>query len=497
MFCTHVKGELAGQPLLLDPWQRDRIVRPAFGWLRPDGARLIRQVYLELGRKNGKSSLGAALGLYLTFSDGEPGAEVYSAAADRDQAAIIFNIARQMVEQSPALRRRCKLYRRSIAIPETGSAYHVLSADVKTKHGKNASGVIFDELHTQPNRDLWDVLTTATGSRRQPMVVAVTTAGYDRNSICWEQHAYAEKVRDGIIDDPTLLPVIYAADEKDDWEDEAVWRKANPGLGTALSLDYLQREAAKAREIPALQNTFRRLHLSQWTEQATRWLDMRTWDQNDGGGDVDLDGRDCFGGLDLASTTDLAAFVLVFAVDGDVVVRPRFWIPEEAMRIRSRRDKVPYAEWCKAGLITATPGNVIDYAAIRAGLNADRERYNIRAVAYDRWNATQLVTELVDDGLPMVPFGQGFKSMSGPTKELEKQVVGRTLAHMGNPVLRWNASNVAVRQDPAGNLKPDRQHSYEKIDGIVALVMALGMLCTQPVDDNVSVYESRPEVMRT
>lgn len=473
-FLRHVKGVDAGHRFELEAWQRDLVVRPAFGWKLPDGSRLVRRIYVEMGRKNGKSTLGAALALLLTFADDEPGAEVYSAAADRDQAAIIFDIARQMVENCPALRSRCEVYRRSIVVHSTGSAYHVLSADAPTKHGKNAHGVVFDELHAQPNRDLWDVLTTATASRRQPMVIALTTAGYDRNSICWEQHDYALKVRDGIIPDPSFLPIVFAAEPDDDWRDERTWAKANPSLGAAVRVEYLRKEAERAAETPAAQNTFRRLHLSQWTEQSVRWLDMAAWDACAGGEDVDLSGRACWGGLDLASTMDLAAFVLVFWNEKRLVVRCRFWIPEDTIRQRARRDRVPYDVWAAQGFVEATQGNVVDYGVIRQRILEDFDRYDIREIAFDRWNATHIVQELQEDGLNLVPFGQGFKSMSGPTKELERHVVGMTLAHGGHPVLRWNASNVAARQDPAGNIKPDRARSFEKIDGIVALVMALG-----------------------
>jgi phage terminase large subunit-like protein len=491
-YLRHVKGEWAGQAFILSEWQREQIIRPLFGWKRADGTRRYRTLYCEVPRKNAKSTTGAGIALYLLFSDGEAGAEVYSAAGDREQAAIIFDIAKQMVEYEPRLLSRCEIYRRSIVIPKTGSAYHVLSADVPTKHGKNSHGIIFDELHVQPNRNLYDVLKTSMGSRRQPLMVMFTTAGHDRQSVCWQEHEYALKVIDGIVKDDAYLPVIYSAPDKDDWTDREVWAKVNPGLGTSIKLSYLEDEYKRAEESLAYQNTFRNLYLNQWTEQSTRWIDMELWDAcSESVDEHDLEGRECYGGLDLASTTDIAAFVKLFPpTDNDPRWRAhcRFWVPEENMRKRSERDRVPYAVWAKEGLIEPTEGNIIDYDVIRKRIQEDGERFNIREIAFDRWNATQLTTQLAGDGFTMVPFGQGFQSMSAPCEELRKLLVSHQLAHAGNQVLRWMASNVAVKQDPAGNLKPDKSKSSEKIDGIVALIMALGRAIVR--QEFVSVYET-------
>lgn len=485
----HVKGELAGEPFKLDQWQA-AIVGAMFGWKRPDGTRRFRTVYIEVPRKNGKSTLCAGLALYLLYADGEPGAEVYSAAAEREQASIVFDVARQMVDAEPILRQHAKVFRKSIAIEKAAATYKVLSADAYTKHGLNAHGIIFDELHAQPNRELWDVLTTSTGARAQPLTVAITTAGYDRNSICWEVHDYACKVRDGIIEDGSFMPVIYAAGEEDDWTLSATWAAANPGLGISLREDYLATEAAKAGELATFQNTFRRLHLNQWTEQAVRWLPMDRWDEMNAPL-ADLAGRPCWGGLDLASTTDIAALVLVFPDDaGGYDVLPRFWIPAENSRAREKRDRVPYPTWVTEGHITATPGDVIDYDHIRADINALGELHDIREIAVDRWNATQLVTQLDGDGFSVAMFGQGYRSMSAPSKELEALVLGRKLRHAGNPVLRWMAANVAVEMDPAANIKPSKRRSSERIDGIVALVMALAR-ATAGATEAGSVYDDR------
>ena len=314
----HSKGEWAGKPFKLQDWQREDIIRPLFGWKRKDAPKIedctrrYRTAYIEIPRKNGKSTLCAGLALYLLFADGEPGAEVYSAAADTDQARIVFEEAQRMVETSPALSEHGQIYRRSIIVKSERSTYRVISADAHTKHGFNAHGIVFDELHAQPNRELWDVLNTSTGARRQPLMIMITTAGvYDPNSICWEQHEYARQVLNGAIDDPSYFAYIAAADEDDDWTSPVVWAKANPGLGETIKLDYLEAECRRAIQSPAYQNTFRRLHLNQWTSQDERWLDMAAWNACKREF-PDLKGRACFGGLDLASTTDIAAFVLCF-----------------------------------------------------------------------------------------------------------------------------------------------------------------------------------------
>lgn len=483
-FLIHVKGEWAGRPFELDAWQREQIIRPLFGWKRNDGTRRYRTVYVEVPRKNGKSSLVAGIALILLYADGEQGGEVYSCAADRDQAAIVFDLAKQMVVHSPELSAISEIYRRSIVVPRTASAYHVLSADAATKHGKNASGVIFDELHAQPNRELWDVLNTSTGARRQPVTMAITTAGYDRTSICFEIHDYACKVRDGIVRDDTFLPVIHGAKDDADWRDPEVWKATNPGLGVSVKLDYIEQQAKKAIETPTYQNTFRRLHLNQWTQQNTRFIDLAQWDGCNAPVDTEkLKQRWCSAGLDLSSTTDLSAFVLLFPPtkqDAFYDVLARFWMPQDNVIERARRDRVPYDAWVRDGFIRATPGNVVDYDAIRDEIVSLRDDYYINELAIDRWNATQISTQLAEGGLTVVPFGQGFRDMSSPTKDFEALVVSKRLRHGGNPVLRWMADNVSVKQDPAGNFKPDKAKSTGRIDGIVALVMALGRANLNP-----------------
>jgi phage terminase large subunit-like protein len=492
----HTKAPWRGVPFNLQPFQ-EKLIRDIFGTLLDDGTRQYRKAYVEIPRKNGKSELAAAIALYLLVADGEGGAEIYGAAGDRDQAAIVFRVASQMVQQSPGLSKILKVvdHSKRIVYKATGSFYHAISAEAGTKHGFNASGVIFDELHVQPNRDLWDVLTTSGGTRRQPLIFAITTAGFDRESICWEQHEYAENVKKGIFVDPSFYPVIFSTPENADWTDEKEWHLSNPGLGDNRelgqfrSLNEMRQMCREAKQTPALQNTFRRLYLCQWTQQETRWMPIEAWDATAGEVfDEDLVGETCYAGLDLASTSDIAAFVLVSPDSkGMLDILPFFWIPREGLQERIRKDRVPYDVWIRDGLIKATPGNVIDYRTIKADILELSKKFNIRETAYDRWNATQLVTELIDEGLNMIPMGQGHASMNAPTGDLMRFTLQKRLRHGGNPVLRWMANNMIVKQDPAGELKPDKSKSTSKIDGMVALIMGLD----RAIRNTRSVYEDR------
>lgn len=492
-YLRHSRGKLAGLPFKLTKWQSERIIKPLFGWKREeDGTRRYRTCYVEIPKKNGKSTTAAGVGLKLLLADGEAGPEVYSAAADKEQAGIVFNTAKEMRDTSPQLKKRTLQYKNSIVNPSVMGSYRVISAKSDTKHGFNPHGIIFDELHVQPNRELWDTLTAGVAAREQPLVFAMTTAGYDRNSICWEQHDYAEKVIAGDIKDDAFLGVIFGADEKDDWTDPKVWKKANPNLGVSVTMDYMRNACAKAKQIPAFENTFRRLHLNQWTQQASRWIQMRVWDET--AGTVDLgrfEGMTCYGGLDLASTTDIAAFVLTFEIDGHYFWVPFFWIPSEKMQERVKRDRVPYDVWARQGLVKVTEGNVIDYKVIIADILKLREVFDLREVAFDRWGATKIMQDLMEEGITMVPFGQGYASMSSPTKELNNLLLGKKLHHGSNPVLRWMANNVVIRQDPAGNIKPDKSKSTSKIDGIVAGIMSLDRAIRKGEGSGPSVYEDR------
>ena len=474
----HAKGRHAGKPFILSPWER-RAVLDVFGTLRPDGLRQYRTAFVAVPKKNGKSTLGAGVALYLLTADGERSAEVYGAAAGRDQAKLCFDIAVQMVRASPQLSRLCKIVpsQNRIVVPATNSVYKVLAADAKIHHGYDVSGLIFDELHTQPNRTLWDTLTLGVAARSQPLNWVMTTAGHDRESLCYEQWSYARDVAAGRITDPTFYPLIYEADEDGEWDDPAVWAAANPGLGESVNHDYLEAAAARARRSMPDQNAFRRFHLNQWTRTETRYLDMRRWDAIRDE-PPDLDGLPCYGGLDLASTQDLSAFSLAFPLsDGRVAVRCRAWLPEANIREREQRDRAPYRQWAEAGYLTLTPGEATNYDYIRAEIAADADRYDLLEFGVDPWNAHQLANQLAnDDGIEVVPVRQGYQSLNAGTKELERLVIVGDLIHANNPLLRRCADATSVTMDPAGNLKPAKNASTERIDPVVATIIAIGRL---------------------
>ena len=477
----HTKGEFHGQPFKLLPWQ-EKIIRDVFGTVRDDApdTRQYSTVYVEIGKKNGKSELGAALALNMLCNDDEWKAEVYSCAADRQQASIVFDVACDMVRQNPTLSKLIKIIpstKRMVYQP-TGSIYQVLSSDVATKHGLNVSACIFDELHAQPNRALYDVMTQGSGdARKQPLWVFLTTAGTDRNSVCYEVHQKAKDIIEGRKADPRFYPVIFGLDENEDWTDERNWYKCNPSLGYTITIDKVRDAFHTAQETAADENMFRQLRLNQWVKQSVRWMQMDKWDACEGHfSENDLLGRPCYAGLDLSSTSDLTAFVLVFPPtheDEPYCILPYFWLPEDNLPLRVRRDHVMYDVWAKQGFLQTTEGNVVHYAYIEQFICKLNEKFNIREIAYDRWNASMMVQSLQDDGFTMVPFGQGFKDMSNPTKDLMRLVLEKSIRHNGHPVLRWNMDNIFVRTDPAGNVKIDKEKSTEKVDGAVALVMAL------------------------
>lgn len=503
-YLRHTKGEWKGQPFELMDWQRDDVIMPLFGWKRADGLRRYRMAYIEIPKKNGKSALCSGLGIYLWCADGEPGAEVYAAAADRDQASIVFDEAYKMAMASPRLApyidptpsRKNMLF----IYDYSWNVFRALSADVHKNEGLNISALIFDELHAQKSREFWDTLRYGTAARREPLIVAITTAGWDRNSICWEQRELAMNIINGIYFDDTMFPYIRGANpdipgitEHDDWKDPATWKKANPSYGVIIREEEMSQVVREAQESPPKENVCKRYRLNIWTEQAQRFLQMERWDACETPVDEGkLEGRRCFGGLDLASTTDIAALELVFdeVIDGNwyLDVVSYFWIPEASAVQRSRKDRVPYITWAKQGLIKFTPGNAIDYEIIRADINKLGERFDIQRIAVDRWNATQIVQQLEGDGFEMAMFGQGYASMNGPTKQLEGLVLQQRVRHGGNPVLRWMASNLAVETDAAGNYKPSKNKSTEKIDGMVALIMAVGTAGVF-IDDTIEYHE--------
>jgi phage terminase large subunit-like protein len=488
--CRHTKGRFAGDPFILAPWQRDYVAE-VFGNVNArSGLRRTRTAFLSVARKNGKSELAAAIALYMLAADGEQGPEVYGAAFDRDQASIVFDVAAQMVRQSEPLRNKLKVIpsTKRILCPDNGGFYRAIPADAAGSHGFNASCVIFDEVHTQRTRELWDVLVTSMGARDQPLVFAITTAGHNRLSLCYQLHTYATQVITRRVKDPSFVARVYEMPEGLSFEEIAAapdaWAQANPSLasepGGFLKVDHIAEAIERARHITAEQNTVCNLYFNQWTQSAERWFSRSQWDAC--GAELLPDvrkewaGRECYGGLDLASTRDFNAFVLTFPRDdGGYDVLPRFWLPEVALE---REDMAPMRptleEWRAAGFLSVTPGDVSDYDAIKEQIERDAEVFDLREVGYDRFLSLGIVMALADEGLTMVPVGQGYQTLSAPSKLLETLVADSALHHYGNPVLRWMADNV-VREtrDYDEAIKPSRKKSTAKIDGIAALVDAL------------------------
>jgi len=492
----HSKGEWAGKAFELAPWQQF-IVWSLFGWKRADGLRRFRTAFVMVPRKNGKSTISAGLGLYLLTVDGEPGAEIYSAATKRDQAKITWDEAVRMSRASPALASMVEHWRSSdtLSVSATASKFQPLGADADTMDGLNIHGAIIDELHAHRTSAVVDVLDTATGARRQPLTFEITTAGFDRESICYQHYQYSRDVLRGTVRDDAWFAYIAEIDDGDDWQDERTWAKANPNLGVSVKLDDLQRKAEKARHMPAAQNGFRRLHLNEWTQQSDRWIDLDLWDANFTRGvkAEDLAGRAGYGGLDLSAVSDLSAWVVAFPRDdgsGVLDLWCRFWCPEARVLDRDNRYAEQYQAWARAGFLETTPGDAIDYQYIKAKILEDASRFRIVDLNVDRlFQGYGLSIELADEGLNVIGMGQGFLSMAAPMKTFERLLLSKQLNHGNHPVLRWMAGNVAVRQDPAGNLKPDKAQSQGRIDGIVATAMALDRW--ERNENGPSVYEER------
>ena len=493
-----------GRAFILEPFQAF-IVGSLFGWFTAAGSRRFRTAYIEIAKGNGKSPLGAGVGIYGLVADGRSSAEIYSAATGREQARICFNDAMKMVKRSDELSDRVSINVASLSVPETFSSFKPVSSEHKGLDGKRVHMALVDELHEHPDAMVVDKMRAGTKGDPNALIFEITNSGYDRHSVCWQHHQYSVQVLEGTAPNQSWFAFVCGLDvgdaktPGDDWRDPKVWIKANPNLGVSVTTRYLAEQVQEAEGMPSKQNIVRRLNFCEWTEQANRWLDLTIWDKGAGAVPLpELLGRPVFMGLDLASTTDLTALALLFPLERDrFALRLRFWMPLDNVQKRVKADHVPYDVWIRDGLIQTTPGNIVDYEAIRAGIQEEAARFLLRDLAYDRWNATHLITELQQewpedakgDGPQVVPFGQGYASMAAPTKEFEKLLLAGRLLHGGNPVLRWMAANVSVRQDPAGNLKPDKASSTERIDGIVAAIMALGRAIVRP-DTGPSVYES-------
>ncbi len=476
----HVKGKLAGQPYELNPWERD-VVLTLFGWKRPDGTRRYREGLIAVPRKNNKTTLCAGLALYLLFCDGEEGAEVYCAACDREQATLVFDPAARMVRKADPLARRAKVLDavKRIVYTETGSFVRAIPADAAGSHGFNAHAVVIDELHTQPSRDLYDVLRTSMAARRQPLLVSITTAGHDKGSICYEIWEYARQVRDGIVDDPHFLPVIYEAGEKEDWTDPRVWRRVNPNYGRSVSEEYLQEAFQRAQRTPAFENTFRNLHLNQWTESESRWIRSEDWDACEGEM-PEFTALPCYGGLDLASTNDITALVLVYAEHDKQYVRQFLFVPEATVTDAPKRYQTQYRQWVSDGMLLTTPGKATDYGFIRSKIMEIATESQLLVIGVDPWQGLDTINWLDSHGIPAVKIAQSFSGLWPGVKAVEEAILQRTLVHDGSPVMRWMVDNTVVDTDAAGNRRPNKKKSHGergtkgKIDGVVALTMAMG-----------------------
>jgi len=489
-YLHHSKGRWAGQAFTLLAWENDAL-RRLFGWKRKDGSRRYRRGGIWVPKKNGKSTLAAGIALYLLIADHEAGAEVYLAANDRGQAGIIYTEAANMVRSSPDLRRRLQPVdsRRTIAYPGQAGKLQALSADVRTNEGPNAHGIINDELHAQRSRELWDVLAYAGAARWQPLNLSISTAGvHDVTTIGWEQYQYAKGVilgsQDGDhgIKDWAFFALVYEATAEDDWTSPATWKKANPSFGVTIDPATFAEECREAQAEPRKENTFKRYRLNQWVQQTTRFIPLETWDANHAH-PIELErlrGATADGGLDLGAVSDLSAWVLVVECpdDADALdVLARFWVPEAALTNPKNKNRQLYQQWVEDGYLDVTPGTVTDYDFIEAAILADAETFALRTVVLDRlFQGQEVSNHLTNEGLTVIAFGQGFLSMGPAMKEFERRWSARRLHHGANPILRWMAGNVEVKQDPAGNLKivkPNHHSDPRKVDGIVALVMAL------------------------
>jgi phage terminase large subunit-like protein len=499
-YCTYSKGEWSGRPFLLLPWQWEELIKPLFGTMTDEGYRQYRTAYCEIPKKNGKTELCAALGLYMLTNDGEDGAEVYLAASDREQAGLAYQAAAAMVRNSKELDGRLKVLdsRKRIIYQKKNSFMQVLSSESYTKHGLSPSCVIIDEIHAHPNDELYTVLTAGTDyARRQQVVLIITTAGiYDKNSIWWRLRTKAIQVRDGIIKDPRFLPVLYLADpDKERDDDEDLWKRVNPSLGQIFTLDKIRQDFSEAKQNPVDYQNFRRFRLNIPIRQISKWMPMDDWDKC--GGKIDMEylkGLKCYGGLDMSTKIDLTAFVLLFPPQGNIdkyIVIPHFYCPEDTIMERSKQDAVHYEIWQKQGFLTATPGNVVDVDFIEKDILEAAKLYSLQEIGFDPWGATALSNKLFNThGIQMVEVRQGSKSMSEPAKDILVKVKSGKILHGGHPVLRWCADNLVMTADANENIRPDKEKATERIDGIVALINAWNRI-VNVVDVGPSVYETR------
>lgn len=490
-FLKHSKGEWAGQTIKLEPWEMFWTA-VLFGWVRAKtGFRRFRFAYWEVARKNGKSTWLAGIGLYMFIADQEPGAEVYTVATKEDQAKIIFEESKRMVKKSAPLKKRITIHKKTMSIESLAASYLPLGRDSDTQDGLNTHCGLIDELHAHKSPDMWDVIETSTGARRQPLLLAITTAGTNQFGICYEQRTYLEKILTGVIEDDAYCGMIYTLDDEDDPFDEANWIKANPNLGVSVRLDNLQELAKKAQETPRAINNFLTKRLNIWCAAEQRWLDMRAWMDCGAFFDTEeLRGRECYVGIDLSKKIDLTASAFVFPpVEHDPFWYAilRFYFPADNVEKRKRETRVPFDLWANQGWVCLTPGNVVDYGYIEDDIKKYSEIFKIKEICYDPYNATQFANSL-SGFFSMIEVRQGALTLNEPSKEFEAIVTARKFRHGGNPVLSWNASNVVIVPDRNGNYLPSKGKSIESIDGVAAIINAMSRAITSVNQE--SIYES-------
>lgn len=494
---SHVKGRLGGKLIQLQPWQVWVLIN-AFGWVHDgghrDGLRRFRQCYLELGRGNGKSCLSSAIGLYMLAADGGYGNDCYSSATTAAQARIVFDDARAMA-RAPISAKLMKAlgvetHAHTITVATKNSKFAPTASEYSTMDGFNISLSILDELHAMPDRGLWDVIVTGAGKRPESLIWSITTAGSDRSGICYEQRTYLTKLLDKVAEDNATFGCIWAADDDDDWQDEQSWLKANPNFNISVESSYIAGLALKARQMPAAQSAFRTKHLCQWVSTDSAWMNMFEWSKcHDPEMDIaDFAGESCIIGLDLASKVDIAAKVKLFrreiADEQHYFVFGSYYLPE--MAIQEGRN-AQYPGWQVTGLLTSTPGNVIDFQQIEDELMDDHKRFRVEEVAYDPWQSEQLAQRLTAGGANMIEYRPTVQNFSAPMKEIDALVRSNRLHH-NDPILSWMVSNVVCHVDNKDNIFPKKERPENKIDGIVALIMALGRWMAQEFD---SVYSQR------
>jgi phage terminase large subunit-like protein len=485
----HVKGRWASKTLTLEPWQ-EFIYSVIFGWYREDGTRRFRTVYIECPRKNAKSTMSAPVGLYMMAADGEEGSEVYSAATTRDQAKIVFSVAKQMARKMPLLTEHfaIDINAHNLSSIPTNSKFEPLSADANSLDGLNVQCAIIDELHAHKTRKVFDVIETATGARRQPLLWLITTAGSDRSGICFEQHTYLKKILSGVQEDDSYFGIIYSIDDDDDWTDEEVWKKANPNWDVSVIPDDMRRLANKAKVMSSAQNNFLTKRLNVWVNADTAWMNMQDWNAC-GDEDLDIDefeGLPCWIGIDLASKIDIAAMVQLIKKDDKYYLFGRYYLPEEAVE---RGDNDSYSGWALDGRLILTEGVVLDYGRIEEDLQDLKSRFEIKEVPYDPFQATQLATRMAAEGFPMVEVSPTVKNFSEAMKEFEGLVYDRKIVHDGCPVLTWMVSNVVCHRDNKDNIYPRKEQPQNKIDGVIAALMCINRAISE--EDTTSVYEKR------